>query len=110
MGLPPGGSTALTTALSRVEGRPGPAIGALYRRRGRYSPGDSPAPGIAMPGGSQPPLWHVPPPRTANGSGVEQLPLDVGIGVEAGTGAGGGVGPGTAFPGTGIPGGSHPPP
>lgn len=26
-----------------------------------------------MPGGSQPPLWHVPPPMATNGSGVVQL-------------------------------------
>jgi hypothetical protein len=64
---------------------------------------------MAIPGGSHPPFWHVPPPSAANGSDIVQavLPDD---GTDAGAGLGVGVGAGAVPPpGIGMPGGSHPP-
>jgi hypothetical protein len=55
-----------------------------------------------MPGGSHPPLQHVPPPSTPNGSGAVQAPTDGG----GGRGGGGGE---TGATLQAIPGGSHPP-
>ena len=61
-----------------------------------------------MPGGSHPPLQHVPPPRMANGSLVAHaLPARSGPnGAGGGGGGGGGAVVATLQP---MPGGNHPP-
>ena len=59
-----------------------------------------------MPGGSHPPLQHVPPPRMTNGS----LPgHEAPVVVPSGAGGGGGSGAGGAVTVQTIPGGNHPP-
>ena len=55
------GAGAMSAAPVAIDAR-----AATRRRRGSDGPAD-------MPGGSQPPLTHVPPPIAANGSGVVQL-------------------------------------
>jgi len=62
-------------------------------------------PGGTIPGGSQPPFQHTPPPIVANGSGVAQVPpLDGGAGTGVGVGVGGGVGAGAGADAGPLPG------
>src|SRR5688572_6395386 len=62
--------------------------------------------GAAMPGGSQPPSWQLPPPRATNGSGVVQDVGDGGDGGSPGPSSGGGGGGSSGSPSGGGGGGS----